>query len=55
MVNAIGNADNLINAGQSVIFKNGKKLCQLNQTDGGILLFNTELNIAKKHYFSEIK
>lgn len=53
MANAIGTCDNFVSAGQSAVFKNGKQIAQLNKTQEGFLLFDTELTIAKAYYFTE--
>lgn len=52
MVNAIGRADNFINAGQSVVFKNGKQIQALNNKEQGILVFDTNTNTSKQYYFN---
>ena len=47
MVNAIGKADDFVNAGQSTVFKNGKQIKKLNKTEEKLLTFDTEVNITK--------
>ena len=52
MANAIGPCDDFASAGQSAVFKNGKQIAQLNKTQEGFLLFDTELSTAKAYYFT---
>lgn len=52
MVNAVGKADNFINAGQSAVFKNGKQIQVLNKKEQGVLVFDIHTNTSKQHYFN---